>query len=267
MTPERPTPRWHLAPPRLSLRWLPVWQRNLLVWRKLLIPAILGNILEPLLYLLALGYGLGMFVGQIEGVDYITFLASGFICASAMNAATFEGLYSVYTRMSVQKTWDGMLAAPLSVDDVLLGELIWVGTKSLISGAAIMVVALGLGAVKISGALPALLMIFVVGLCFGAMALIATSFARSYDFFMYYFTLLITPMFLFTGVFFPIDQLPAAVAWIAQLLPLTHGVEIVRPLLMGAPVQDFFYHFSIILLYTLCSFYLSLVLFRLRMAK
>lgn len=265
--PKRAAHRWQLGPPRLSLSWVPIWQRNFLVWRKLLIPAILGNILEPLLYLLALGYGLGMFVGQIEGVDYITFLASGFICASAMNAATFEGLYSVYTRMAVQKTWDGMLAAPLSVDDVLLGELIWIGTKSLISGAAIMAVALGLGAVEVSGALPGLLMIFVIGICFGAMALIATAFARSYDFFMYYFTLLITPMFLFSGVFFPIDQLPAAVAWIAQLLPLTHGVEIVRPLLMGVPVPDFFYHFSIILLYTLCSFYLSLVLFRLRMAK
>ena len=94
------------------MRWVAVWRRNARVWRKLLGPALLGNIGEPLLYLLALGYGLGVFVGELEGMDYITFLASGFVCASAMNTASFEGLYSAYTRMAVQDTWTAMYFTP-----------------------------------------------------------------------------------------------------------------------------------------------------------
>ncbi|HLA75739.1 MAG TPA: nodulation protein NodJ, partial [Gammaproteobacteria bacterium] len=133
--------------PVISLRWLPVWRRNMLVWRKLSIPALLGNFGEPLLYLLALGYGLGAFVGTIQGLPYITFLASGIVCGSAMNTATFEGLYSAYTRMTLQQTWAGMLAAPLNVDDVLLGEMTWAGTKSLISVAPILIIAALLGLV------------------------------------------------------------------------------------------------------------------------
>ncbi|NIV36311.1 MAG: nodulation protein NodJ, partial [Anaerolineae bacterium] len=93
----------------ISLRWIAVWRRNARVWRRLAGPALLGNIGEPLLYLLALGYGLGSFVGEVEGMDYITFLASGFVCASVMNTASFEGVYSAYTRMAVQDTWTAML--------------------------------------------------------------------------------------------------------------------------------------------------------------
>ncbi|MFP5344926.1 MAG: nodulation protein NodJ, partial [Gammaproteobacteria bacterium] len=103
--------------PALSLRWIPVWRRNFLVWRKLFGPSMVGNFVEPLLYLLALGFGLGVFVGEMQGMPYSVFLASGLVCASAMNTATFEGLYSAYTRMAHQQTWGGMLATPLMVGD------------------------------------------------------------------------------------------------------------------------------------------------------
>ena len=131
-----------------SVRWLPVWWRNFKVWRKLLGAALLGNVGEPLLYLIALGYGLGAFVGQVGGLDYVTFLASGIVCSSAMNTASFEGMYSAYTRMEVQQTWISMLTAPLGVADVVVGEAMWAATKSLISAGAILVVAAWLGAVS-----------------------------------------------------------------------------------------------------------------------
>jgi len=220
----------------IGLRWVAVWRRNARVWRKLLGPALLGNIGEPLLYLLALGYGLGVFVGDLEGMDYITFLASGFVCASAMNTASFEGLYSAYTRMAVQDTWSAMLFTPLSAADVVLGETVWAATKSLISATAILLVAIPLGAVHDWAAIGVLPVVFLTGFSFGALALVISTVARSYDFFLYYFTLLLTPMLLLSGVFFPLENMPEAVQFAAGVLPLTHAIAIVRPLMIGQPI-------------------------------
>ena len=251
--------------PTFSPRAIAVWRRNILVWRKLSIPALLGNFGEPLLYLLALGYGLGSFVGNIQGVSYIAFLASGIVCSSAMNTATFEGLYSAYTRMTLQQTWAGMLVAPLNVDDVVLGEMIWAGTKSLISCAPILVIAALLGLVHGWSALWVLPVVLLTGICFGAMALVVTSLARSYDFFLYYFTLIVTPMFLFSGVFFPLDGMPRLVQQGAQLLPLTHAVQIVRPLMNGQPLNNLTLHLTVLVIYAGLAFYLATVLVRRRL--
>ena len=108
-----------LSLPRLKRRSVNVWRRNILVWRKLMGPSLMMNFGEPLVYLLGLGYGLGLFIGKMAGVDYLTFLASGIIASSAMTTATFEGMYSVYTRMVPQRTYDAMLATPTEVDDIL----------------------------------------------------------------------------------------------------------------------------------------------------
>jgi lipooligosaccharide transport system permease protein len=232
-----------------GLRWLPVWERNLLVWVKLLGPAMLGNFGEPLLYLLALGYGLGSLVGDVADMPYLVFLASGIVCSTAMMTASFEGLYSAYTRMDVQKTWDAMLAAPLDVRDVVLGETAWAATKSAISVAAILVVAAALGTVAGWGALAVLPVVLLTGFCFGALALVVTAFARSYDFFLYYQTLLLTPMILFGGVFFPLSEMPQAVQTWAALLPLHHAVELVRPLMTGRPPASPLLHLGTLALY------------------
>lgn len=238
----------HLLPV-FSRRSLAVWSRNLLVWRKLAVPAMVANFGDPLLYLLGLGYGLGSLVGEVQGVPYLTFFASGLVASSAMNTATFEALYSAYTRMAVQRTWDGMLAAPLLVDDVVAGEALWAGSKSVIHGAVILLVATALGAVSAVGAVVALPLLFLIGLCFGAMALVVTTLSPSYEFFTYYFTLFVTPMYLFSGVFFPIDNLPAAVGTLAAVLPLHHAVGLVRPILIGAPLEGAWLHALVLLAY------------------
>lgn len=214
-------------------RWAAVWRRNALVWRKSARTALLGGFAEPLFYLFALGYGLGSFIGQVQGISYIGFLAAGILSTSAMNAATFEGLYLAYTRMEVLRTWDAILAAPLSVADVVMGEILWMGTKSLISGGLILSVAAAMGLVSGWQALGVLPVVFLAGLCFGALALVVTSFAHSYDFFVYYITLAVTPMVLLSGVFFPFSALPEPIRLGSVCLPLYHIVEVIRPLVAG----------------------------------
>jgi lipooligosaccharide transport system permease protein len=255
------------ALPSLSGRFLPVWRRNVLVWRKLALPSMLGNLGEPLIYMLGLGYGLGSLMPDFAGMPYIVFIASGMACSSTMNSATFETLYSSFSRMHVQKTWDAILNAPMSLDDVVLGELAWSVTKAFLSGTAILVVSAALGLVKTPLALAILLVLPLIGLTFGALGLVVTAVSPSYDFFMYYFTLFITPMTLLCGVFFPIEQLPAFLQAAAQALPLTHAVLLVRPLFLGELPQHVALHVLVLLGYAAGGFYAAAVLFRRRLLK
>ncbi|MFB6260374.1 MAG: ABC transporter permease, partial [Thiohalorhabdaceae bacterium] len=167
-------------------------------------------------------------------MPYMVYLASGILCATAMNTASFEGLYAAYTRMTRQDTYGAMLATPLQLPEVVAGEVAWCATKSLISGVTLFVVALALGAIPLDPAtLTVLPVVILIGLTFGALAMLITSLAPSYDFFLYYFTLFITPMFLFSGVFYPVDTLPAWLQTAIHFLPLVHGVDLVRPILAG----------------------------------
>jgi lipooligosaccharide transport system permease protein len=128
------------AAPRISPRFYPVVLRNLLVWRKLAVPSVVGNIAEPLITLVAFGYGLGSMIGRIDGMPYVTYLASGSIAVSCTLAATFEALYSAFSRMHVQKTWESIMNAPIALDDIVFAEMLWAALKSLFSVAAIMAV-------------------------------------------------------------------------------------------------------------------------------
>jgi len=244
-----------------------VWRRNLLVWRKLAVPSLLGNLADPLIYVLGLGYGLGSMLPQVGGVPYIAFLAAGMVCSSTMNSATFEAMYSAFSRMHVQRTWDAIMNAPIDLDDVVLAELVWAASKSALSGAAIFAVVWLLGLTHSLLSLWVLALVPLVGLAFGALALVVTAMARSYDFFMYYFTLVITPMSLLCGVFFPVDQLPVPFQAVAAFLPLTHAVAIARPLLLGEIPGHAALNVLVLLAYAAAGFYAASVLFRRRLLK
>lgn len=259
--------RNHWAPPRFSLRFMQVWRRNLLVWRKLAIPSMLGNLADPLLYLFGLGYGLGRMLEDINGLSYIGFLAAGIVCSSTMMSASFEAMYSAFSRMQMQKTWEAILNAPLTLDDVVLGELAWAASKSFLSGSAVLIVAAVLGLVPSPLALAVVPLIFLTGLAFAGLGLIMTALSPSYDFFMYYFTLCVTPMMLLCGVFFPLDQLPAAAQTLAQLLPLTHAVALARPLVNGTVPQAWLLHVAVLAAYAIAGFYVALALTRRRLLK
>ena len=259
------------AAPRLSMRWWPVFQRNLLVWRKLAVPSLLANIAEPLMWLVAFGYGLGALVGQLEvdgtRVPYILFLASGSICMSAMNAASFEALYSAFSRMHVQKTWDGILNAPVALDDVVLAEMLWAAFKSLFTITAILGVMLGLGISHSPKLLVAWPVLLGVGITFSCIALVFNALAKGYDFFTYYFTLFLTPMMFLSGVFFPRSQLPELVREIAQWLPLTAAVELVRPLFLDRWPEHALRHAAVLAAYSAAAFWVALALTRKRFAR
>ncbi|MBI5923051.1 MAG: ABC transporter permease [Betaproteobacteria bacterium] len=253
------------ALPSFSWRAIAVWRRNFLVWRKLAIPSVLGNLADPMIYLFGLGYGLGGLLPQVGGVSYIVFLASGTVCASTMNAASFESLYSAFSRMHVQKTWEAILNAPVALDDVLSGEWLWAASKATLSGLAILLVITALGFVASPLALWTIPVIFLTGLTFAALGLIVTALAPSYDFFMYYFTLLMTPMVLLSGVFFPVEQLPAAFQTVAAALPLAHSVRLVRPLLLGELPTHAIMHLSVLLAIALTAYWVALILTRRRL--
>ena len=257
-----------LSSPHLpTLGCLSVWQRNFLVWRKLALPSILGNLADPLIYMLGLGYGLGAMLPSIEGRPYVAFLAAGTVCASTMNAATFEALYSAFSRMHVQKTWEAILNTPLGLADVLAGEWLWAATKSLLSVAAILLVISLMGLTHGPLVLLALPAIVLTGLAFAALGLIWNALAPSYDFFMYYFTLFITPMTLISGVFFPTEQLPGWLAMIGAALPLAQGVALIRPLLAGEWPADALIHIMALLVTAGAAFSLALHLTRRRLLK
>ncbi len=254
--------------PRLSLRWVPVFRRNLLVWRKLLIPSLVGNIAEPLITLVAFGYGLGALVGQVQlqgtALPYIVFLASGSICMSAMNAASFEALYSAFSRMQVQRTWDGIMNAPVELDDVVMAEMLWAAFKSLFTTAVILAVMLALGISHSPWLLLALPLLGLVGMVFASIALIFNALAKGYDFFTYYFTLFLTPTMFLSGVFFPREQLPGFMQALAQWLPLTAAVELIRPLFLGQWPTHGLQHLLVLLAYGVAGFWLALALTRKR---
>ncbi|MFN3884267.1 MAG: ABC transporter permease [Rhodocyclaceae bacterium] len=253
--------------PVLSWRAISVFRRNLLVWQKLALPSILGNLADPMIYLFGLGYGLGGLLPPIEGLPYIAFLAAGTVCASTMNAASFEALYSAFSRMNVQRTWEAIMNAPLTLDDVIAGECLWAAAKASLSGVAILAVIWALGYVAGPLALMALPAIFLTGLCFAALGLIITALSPSFDFFMYYFTLFITPMILVCGVFFPADRLPALVQSIAAWLPLSHSVALIRPLIFGRfPAQPLL-NVAFLTAITVAAFWLAVVLARRRFLK
>ena len=254
--------------PRISMRWWPVFRRNLLVWRKLAIPSVVGNIAEPLITLVAFGYGLGMLIGQVNlngtAVPYILFLASGSVCTSAMNAASFEALYSAFSRMHVQRTWDGIMNAPVRLDDIVFAEMLWAAFKSLFTSVVILAVMLVLGISHSPMLLLALPLLGLVGITFSCIALIFNALAKGYDFFTYYFTLFLTPTMFLSGVFFPRDQLPVVMRVVSDWLPLTAAVELIRPLFLGQWPAQGFQHLAVLLAYAVMGFWVALALTRKR---
>ena len=243
-------------------RFWPVFLRNLLVWRKLAIPSLVANIAEPLMWLVAFGYGMGALVGDVnldgQRVPYILFLASGSICMSAMNAATFEALYSAFSRMHVQKTWDGILNAPMRLGDVLLAEMLWAAFKALFTITAILGVMMALRLTHSWKLLAAWPILLCVGITFSCIALIFNALAKGYDFFTYYFTLFLTPMMFLSGVFFPRDQLPDLVREVSAWLPLTQAIALVRPLFLDQwPAQPLL-HLGVLALYAVVAWKIAL---------
>ena len=202
-----------------------VLQRHWTVYTKLYKSSFALNFIEPVLYLVAMGMGLGVFVQDINGQPYIKFIGPGIIASSSMFAAVYECTYGTYIRMTFQKTFDAILATPVNIDDLIAAELAWAAVKSVIYGLTIMIVVALFGLVDSPLLLLSVPMIFLCGLIFAEVSMITTALVPGIDSFSYFYTLFMTPLFLFSGIFFPVETLPRAVAGIAWFTPLYHLVD------------------------------------------
>lgn len=220
--------------PALSWRALAVWRRNVRVWLKGAVwSSVFGDILEPAIWLTGLGYGLGAFINQINGTSYIAFVAPGLLCMGAMWSASFENTYGSFTRMDRQKTYSAIMVTPVSIQEVVAGDILWGATKGTLSGAMMLLVASALGLTDLPQALWCLPLAGLLALVFASISLTLTALSNSYDFFTYYFTIGLTPLIIVSGVWFPQDGLPEALRFVAEGLPLTHAVRIARAAMSG----------------------------------
>ncbi len=210
-----------------------IWQRNFLYFRYSLWVSVLWVIVEPILYLLAIGYGLGTLVGEVQGLPYVEFFIPALMVISAMLVVFFESTYSTYTKLTRQKTFDTVLLTPVGPDEIALGEMLWAASKGLLSAVGVALVGWSQGLIDPQMILPALGVVALMCWVFAAIGLIFTSLAKNYDWFLYAQTIFIMPMYLFAGTYFPLEVLPPLVRDLALALPLTHAVMAVRSILGG----------------------------------
>jgi len=226
-----------IAAPDVSYRTFKVWQRNRDVFMHIWKAEMIWPVFEPLIVMLGLGLGLGKFVELESGQEYIQFIAPGTMAAFVMWGTIAEAGWGSYNRMENQKTFAAMIATPVSIDDVITGEVIWAATKGLISAVYIVIVSLLL--TPFWDIVQSPLVVFVLpvalmsGLMFACMALLATSFVTSIGQLAYFVSLVIMPMFWVGGVFFPLEEMPEGVQFASWFMPLRHVVDIQRGLVSG----------------------------------
>ncbi len=215
-----------------------VWRRNALVWRRLMGPSLTTNVLDPLIFLFAFGYGLGAVIDQVGGMSYLHFVVPGMMGYAAMFAASFKSTISTYARVSLQRTWDAILATPVTLTELMLGEMSWAATKGVFASSCVIVVGAIWGGIgSLSGVLLALPVLALGAVCFACCGLVVTAHAKTWDVFAYFFTFWVTPMFMFSGTFFEVARFPWFVQVIAWVLPMTHLIAVVRPLTAGTPLD------------------------------
>ncbi|MEE8484185.1 MAG: ABC transporter permease, partial [Nitrospinota bacterium] len=182
-------------------RALKLWRRNLDVFREYYLASVIGNIGEPIIFLFGLGLGLGTMIEEVNGMSYLEFIAPGVMAVVAMNAAAFECTFSSYTRMVEQNIYEGILATPMSLEDIVLGEVMWGATKGVISSFAVLLVLIVAGIFHEYAAIPLIVInMAAIGAAISGIALCVSAVAKSYEFFNFFITLFIGPMILFTGV-------------------------------------------------------------------
>lgn len=221
---------------RLRSAWR-LWQRNASIYRRTYKMNILPNFFEPLFFLLAMGFGLGAILERrIQGFEYLHFIAPGLVATAAMYGTSFEVTFNCFVKMKFGRIYDAATATPLTIEDVGLGELLWGTTRSVIYGVVFLAIATAFGVVHSWMALTAPLAIALIGMMFSVIGLAFTAVVPIIDYFTYYWTLFITPMFLFSGIFFPLDRLPGWVEVVAWFVPLYQAVNLMRALVLTGDV-------------------------------
>ena len=256
---------------RISHRYLRVWRRNVQVYRKTWRVSFLPPLLEPLLYILAFGYGLSTLVGDVTwrgaAVPYVAFIAPALLCIAMMYNSFFETTYGSFVRMYYQKTFDAMLATPLFLEDIIAGEIVWGATKAVIATAIMQVILTLFGLIRYPEGLLILPLSFIAGFAFASIGMVFTAVVKHIDLFNLPIFLFVTPMFLFGGTFFPLETLPAWAQVVAWGLPLTHLVELARAVGFGRLEPSLLWHLMYLAVFSALFFPLALIKMRKRLIK
>lgn len=253
----------------LSYRFAFVFLRNLVSYKRFVVPTFLVSLVEPLFYLITFGVGLGAYMGAFGGKPYLHFLVPGVLVSSVMLTSTFECLYGTFVKIIHEKVYDSLVSTPVSVEDAVAGDILWATFRGLISGTLMMTVAMVMGVFpySVQGLLLILVVMVVVGVLFGSLAMIVTSLAPNFDFFNYYTELVITPMLFFSGVFFPLDRFPGWMQRLADFLPLTHAVKISRAVYAGEFSSSLLVDLAVILAVEVAAFYVGCRMMKRRLIK
>ncbi|MBI2211835.1 MAG: ABC transporter permease [Deltaproteobacteria bacterium] len=213
---------------------LSVWRRNASMYRRTWKWNILPNFFEPVLYLASIGVGLGAYITEMDGTSYAAFLAPALVCVAAMNGASFEVTYNIFVRLTFEKAYDAMLTTPIEPDDVLAGEILWALTRACIYGSCFYAALALFGLTPFPSSLLVFLVIPLAGLLFAAIGIVFTLKIPHIELYSFYYTLFLTPLFLFSDVFFPLkERLAGPWLWVAEALPLLHPVRLARAAFRG----------------------------------
>jgi lipooligosaccharide transport system permease protein len=232
-------------------------RRNFLSWRRFSRASLVSSLGDPLLFLFGIGWGLGRYVGDLGGVPYAQFVASGIVASSVMNVATFETTFGSFARMREQRTYDAIRATPVSLTEIMGGDVLWASCRCLITATVMTLVLFAARLLRSPWSVLLPPVGFVIGIPFGAIGICVTSRAQSWDFFTYYFTFGISLMFYFSGIFYPLAGLPYALQAMAWILPLAHAVAITRALALGVLQPMLLVHAAVLALYFVVSFRLA----------
>ncbi|AYG01070.1 ABC transporter permease [Lactococcus allomyrinae] len=242
--------------------------RDYMSFKKLFKISIFPNLVNPLIYLLAFGLGLSKLVGSVYGVPYFVFVASGLVAATAMSAATAETTTNAYIQMKVEKTYEAIAMTPVNLQDIVAGQIIWAGIRSVIFGSLFLIIVAVLGVMHTWLVLFIPFVLFITGIVFGTMGLIFTLLIPNRDYINYYQVLVIQPLYMFSATFFPLSVFPKGLRIISNISPLYHSAIICRALLAGN--IDFYslsFHFMVLLLMILVLFFIPVRLVQKKMRK
>jgi lipooligosaccharide transport system permease protein len=257
---------WLFRMPVVSGMAWKVWRRDFRTFKKTYRSNFIPPLLEPILYLGAFGFGLGLFVGEIDGVSYAEFIAPALLAISMMSASFFECTYASFVRMYYQKTFDAIIATPLNIDEVIMGEILWGATKSTMYTVIVLGVVSAFGLATYPLVLLVIPFSFLAGLLFASLGMIFTALSPSIDTLSYPTSLLITPMTLISGTFFPLSVLPSALQdFSLAVVPLVHVVNVSRSLAYGTVGADVLVGLAWIAVVTTLTVVVSINLMRRRL--
>jgi len=255
----------------ISLRFRHVWIRNLVTYRRIWRVNFLVPLMEPAFYILAFGLGFSGLIGSVDyagmQLTYTQFMAPALVATACMYNAFFETTYTSFVRMYYQKTFDGILATPLSLEEIIVAEIVWAASKAAVAVAVMLAVLIPMGYAAFPGALMCIPLAFLAGLAFAAIGMFFTGIIPTVDMFNLPIFLFITPMFLFSGTFFPVSGVPAWAGIFTLIFPLYHLVELTRYFCIGAMESNAVFNLSYLVTFTAIFGYLALRAMKRRLIK